>query len=160
MKGTNIVEQFHIVPMTSSHFTAATGTSTITSEFFDMEDAARASILIHIGTVSDTLTLTVLESTSSSAGDGTAIAFTLYPEEDTGGDVFDSKTAGSASGYQLGGTANTMYVVDITADQLTDGSNWLGFQVAGVGTTGSIIVSQAYLTGYRHQVQLSATQTS
>lgn len=161
MRGFNLVEQGHLVMMLQpTAYSAATGTSTLTSELFTMQDYARAQILIHLGTVADSLTVTLLESTSSSAGDGTAIAFNFYPETDSGGDAFGARTAGSASGYVLGGTANTMYVIDVADGEMTDGSPWLGIQIAGVGTAGDNIGAVALLTGGRHQQAITATAIS
>lgn len=161
MRGFNLAEQGHIVQMLQPDaYAAATGTSTLTSDVFSMENWSRAGIIIMLGTVADSLTLTVLESTSSSSGDGTAIAFSLYVEEDTGGDVIDSLVAASASGYVLGGTAQTFYIADIKATELTDGSEWVLIQIAGVGTAGDDISAVAVLTGGRHQRRLSATVIS
>lgn len=158
MRGFNIVEMGHNVLMLQpTAYAAATGTTTLTSDLFTMQDWSRANIVVQVGTVADTLTLTVLASTSSSAGDGTAKAFTVYPEEDSGGDVVDAKTAASASGYVLGGTAGCFYVIDVTDAELPDGSPWVGIQIAGVGTAGDNISAHAVLTGGRHQRRLTAT---
>lgn len=159
MRGFNIVEVGHVVQILKPQ-AVATSVGTVTSEFFNMENWGRANIILEIGErISGSLVLLVRDSTSATVGDSTARAFSLYPESATpASDVPGARTAVAATGHTLVGTVDNVFaVIDINAQDLTDGSPWVGIQLTGFGSVADVLAAYAILSGGRHQKGVTAT---
>jgi len=158
MRGFNIVEIGHVVSLLKPQ-AVASSVGTVTSDFFSMKDYARANIVVHLGTRSSTLTLKVMDSTTSSVSGATARAFSIYPESATPtSDVPGAREAAAAAGYVFVGTTDDAFAGgDINAQDLTDGSPWVGIQLTGSGSVEDVLAAYAILSGGRHQKAVTPT---
>ena len=86
----------------------------------------------------------------------TALAFSVYKEETAAGDTLGARTAVLAAGLTPDAADTIMYVIEVDADELPDGSDNL--EVSLTNTTNSVIASVvAILTGARYAKEQSAT---
>ena len=121
-----------------------------------------ASIIISYGaTPAADGVITIASRSAMSGGTTTAIPFTYYKcvldFEGALGDVLGAGVAvAAATGIIPTATANTMYVIELDAEQLTPGH--IGFQVLQANPTGASIMSGiAILSGARYAGDQSPT---
>lgn len=129
-----------------------------TGDVFSMREHSHVTIIVQIGVSAAAFTkILVNECTSFAAAGATAIAFNVYKEETAAGDTLGARTAVTAAGLTPSGNNNIMYVIEINAAELSDGSEFV--QLSLTSTTQSIIASAiAILTGARYGGEQSATQ--
>ena len=149
-KGFVVAENGHIVQMLASQSFSAAGTSDVLS----MEAWAHASIICEFGAGSGT-TITVNECTSFAASGATALTFRFAQEATSNGDVLDAVLAW-ASSITIGPGTAAFAVIEIDADELSDGFHFLEVELSDPGDakTGSVI---AVLSGGRYQEDITAT---
>lgn len=158
MKGLNLSEVAHFVPIIMPQ--DITGGETGLE--FNMALYAHASILIQIGVSASAPTSIVLNEATDAAGTGaTAIAFSYYRAVTTpSGDALSTKQTAAAAGItSVNATDGIMYVIEIDASQLSDGSNWVQVVIAN-GVNSVIASGVAILTGARYAGVASPTVTA
>jgi hypothetical protein len=131
-----------------------------TTAYFNMAKYAHASILIMIGVSAAAEGAITLNAASDSAGTGaTAIPFTVFKAEVALTDVLGAKVAVTAAGFTPPATDTIFYVIEIDAQSLPQGLNWLALVAAN--TTNSVIAAAAaYLSGARQACDQSPTVLS
>lgn len=153
MKGINLAEGgkiINIIPPIDI-------TAGKTGDVFSMENYHHATIVIQIGVSSAAFTkIIVNECTDFAAAGATAIAFSVYKEETAAGDTLGARTAVLAAGLTPSANDTIMYVIELDAAELSDGSHFV--QLSLTNTTNSVIASAlAILTGARYGEDQSAT---
>ena len=98
-------------------------------------------------------------STDNSGTGATAIAFDYYSETTAAGDTLSARTAATASGFATSTNDGIFYVIEINAEDLLDGSEWVTVHTTdpGAATFGSIVV---VLSGSRYAEVQSPTVLS
>ena len=120
-----------------------------TSDAFSMKNYTHASVLISLGVTGAASTVTVKESTDASGSGATAIAFSYYAEETAAGDTTGARTDATASGFATSTNDGVFYIIEIDAEDLSDGSEWVTIHMSdpGAATFASIGV---ILSGARY----------
>jgi hypothetical protein len=119
----NIAEQCHVVNATPPIDINGAGA---TSDYFSLKNYRHASIICTLGVTGASTTITVEESDDSSGSATTAIDFDYYKEETSAGDTLSDRTAvGDTTGIDASTEDSITYVIEIDADQLTDGYPYL-----------------------------------
>ncbi len=149
-KGFVVAENGHIVQMIASQSFAAAATS----DTISMENWAHASILCEFGAGSG-LTISVGECTSFAGSDRAALTFRFAQEATANGDVLDAALA-RASTVTIGAGTASFAVIEIDADELSDGFEFIQVNLSdpGAAKTGSVM---AVLSGGRYQEDITAT---
>ena len=152
-KGFVAAEEGHIVQLLTPQAFSAAGTS----DTFSMEAWAHATILLNIGVGSST-TVTVGECTAFTGSGRTALTFRSAKEATGGGDTLDAALAWASSITWTGSAAapGGFAVIEIDADELTDGYNFIQVNIADPGTS-LLAGSMAVLSGGRYQKDITAT---
>ena len=117
----NIAEEAHVVNI----LPAVDINSGDTSDYFSLKYYRHASIVITAGVTGGASTVTVEESDNNAGNDTTAIAFDYYAETTDAGDTLGDRTAATTSGFAMSTNDNVTYIIEIDADQLTDGYPYL-----------------------------------
>lgn len=127
-----------------------------------MENYSHATIIISYGaTPAADGVITITSCSDMTPSSETAIPFTYYKcildFEGANGDVLGAATTvAAATGIVPTATANTMYVIELNASQLTGGH--VGFRVKQANPTGASIMSGiAILSGARYAMDQSPT---
>jgi len=125
-----------------------------TSDTILMENWGHASIYCLFGAGSGT-TITVGECTSFAGSGRTAVTFRFAQEATSGGDTLDAALAWASTITIAAGSA-AVAVIEIDADELTDGYPYLQVNIADPGTAklGAVL---AVLSGGRYQEDITAT---
>lgn len=89
-----------------------------TSDYWTMENYNHVSIIVYCGAITNSSTIILYESDDASGTTKTAIAFSYY--QITAG-VTGARTANAATGLVTGTTNGSMWVIEVDADELTDG---------------------------------------
>ena len=121
----------------------------VTSDAFKMANYSHATVLISLGVTGAASTVTVKESTDASGSGATAIAFSYYAEETAAGDTTGARTAATSSGFATSTNDGVFYILEIDAEDLSDGSEWVTIHMSdpGAATFASIGV---ILSGARY----------
>ena len=147
----NIAQQGHIVNVMGAYDIDSGAGS---CDAFSMENWSHASIIISFGVAGGTVAVTLSESTTAAAG--TDIAFKYAKEITTLGDTMGALTQATSTGITTTASANSFYVIEIDAADLSAGYNWV--QLALAEATGSTLCSAiAVLSGGRYSGDESAT---
>ena len=127
-----------------------------TSDAFSMENWSHATIIIALGVTGAASTVTVKENTAADGSGATAIAFNYYGEATAAGDTLGASTSASASGFAPATTEGIFYVIELSAEELSDGYPWVTVHMSdpGAATFASINV---VLSGGRYQEVEGAT---
>lgn len=128
-----------------------------TTAVFNMKNYEHASILLQIGAQSspDISSIQVLSSDNGSPENTTAIPFDLFKCEtaagSANGDVLGARVAALAAGFAPSATADIFYVIEIDADTLPAGQDYLKLKITdGSPASSSVLVSAvAILSGGR-----------
>ncbi len=155
MKGFVVTEQGHVVLGIQPRGT--TNVTALTSSTFSMENWQHASIIVMGGIGSTATSVTLGECTGAGGTGRTAVTFRYAKDADTGGDVLDAALA-VASSLTLGGTAAVFAVIELDADELTDGYPWV--QVNTGVSASKDIACLVILSGGRYQEDITATVLS
>lgn len=131
-----------------------------TSAYFNMAKYAHASILLMIGVSAAAEGAVTLNAASDSSGTGaTAIPFNVFKGESAALDTLGAKVVCTSAGFTPPATDTIFYVIEIDAQSLPQGLNWL--QLAAADTTNSVIAAAAaYLSGPRQASDQSPTVLS
>ena len=127
-----------------------------TSDAFSMENWSHATIIIALGVTGAASTVTVKENTAADGSGATAIAFNYYGEATAAGDTLGARTSASASGFATATPDGIFYVIELSAEELSDGYPWVTVHMSdpGAATFASINV---VLSGGRYQEVEGAT---
>jgi hypothetical protein len=120
-----------------------------TSDAWTMAKHSHASIILQFGVVGAATTFTLEQATDASGTSAAAMAFSYYSETTAAGDTLSARTAATASGVATGTTNNVTYIIELDAEELTDGYTWLRVQLTDPGTATVAGVS-AVLSGARY----------
>lgn len=133
-------------------------TTAVTSDVFSMKDASHVTIIVQAGsTDADAGNITVLECDDFTPSNSTAIAFKYAAEETDSGDTPDALTWATTAGIDVSANDNIFYIIEIDADELTEGYNNL--QLAWSIPGGSQVVSAvAVLSGLCYKGDQNRTQ--
>ncbi len=147
MKGLTLAEQAKIVNILPPQ-DVDTGK---TSDVFSLKNYAHATIIVTCGsTNADAGNITIEECDDFTPTNDTPIDFYYYAEDTAGGDTLGARTkAEAATGIDVSGNDNTIYVIEIDASQLSDGypNLVLKWSDPGGATFGSAV---AILSGARY----------
>jgi hypothetical protein len=116
------------------------------SDIFALEKYEHATIVIQLGVTGAASTVTVEECDTIVPANNTAIAFSYYAEATDAGDTLAARAAATTAGFATSTNDNVMYVIEIDADQLSEGYPYLRvvFSDPGASTIASVV---AILTG-------------
>ena len=119
------------------------------SDAFKMANYTHATVIISLGVTGAASTVTVKENTDASGSGATAIAFAYYSEETAAGDTTSARTAATSSGFATSTNDGVFYILEIDAEDLSDGSEWVTSHMSdpGAATFASIGV---ILSGARY----------
>ena len=124
----------------------------VSSAVFSMRNASHVTIIVTAGsTNADAGNITIEECDDFTPSNDTAIDFSYYAETTAGGDTLGDRTAAAAAtGIDVSGNDNITYVIEIDAEQLSEGypNLILKWSTCGGTTYGSAV---AILTGYAYQ---------
>jgi hypothetical protein len=132
------------------------GTSTYNSLYINMEGYQRCQIYLGIGVSAGTGTAILYESDDGSGSSVAAIACHVYKEETGSGDTLGERTAMASTGLTIANTSNIFYVIDITADELSEGYPYLNLRLTALDST-TITCGFAVLSGARYGTDQSPT---
>jgi hypothetical protein len=120
-----------------------------TSDAFSLKNYTHATIVIALGVTGAASTVTVKENTDASGSGATAIGFSYYAEETAAGDTTGSRQTATASGFATTTNDGCYYIIELNADDLSDGSPWVTVHMSdpGAATFASIGV---ILSGARY----------
>lgn len=125
---------------------------------FSMKNHHHATIIVQIGVSAAAATkIIVKEADAASAGNSTAIPFTLYGEETAAGDTLGAAEAIAAAGKTPSANDNIFYVIEIDAAELSDGFPWVEVSITNASGNSVIASAVAILSGSRHAEDQSAT---
>jgi len=150
-KGFYVAEEGHVVNILPPQDVAAG----VSSDVFSMKGYSHATIIVQCGaTNADAGNVTIEECDDFTPTNDTAITFNYYAETTAAGDTLGAKA--SAAAIDVSANDNIMYVIEIDAQQLTDGypNLILKWSVCGGATYGSAV---AILSGARYASAESAT---
>lgn len=127
------------------------------SDVWSMRKHAHATIIVQVGVSAAAFTKIILNACDDFVPTTrTAIAYTLFSEETAAGDTLAAKEAVLAAGKTPSAADTIMYVIEIDASDLPDGSPNL--EVSLTNGVNSVIASVAViLSGSRFAEDLSAT---
>jgi len=129
-----------------------------TGDVFSMENHDHVSFIISVGVSAAAFTkILVNECTSLAAAGATAIPFRLYKEETALGDTLDAGAAVAATGYTPSANDGIMYIVEVDAAALSEGSHFLQLSLTNASGNSIIASAIAVLTGNRYSGSQSAT---
>lgn len=138
-------------------------TGGVYSDVFTMAKHGHCTILIQVGVSAAAWTKIIVNSCIDSTGhSGTAVAipFSIYKCETlntaASGDVLGVRTAVSAAGYTPSAVDGIMYVIEIDANELADGYQWIELSLTN-GANSVIASAIAILTGSRYGKESSTT---
>lgn len=143
-----LAEQGHPINILSPQDVAAG----VSSRVFSMRNASHVSIFVTAGaTDADAGNITIEECDDFVPTNDTAIDFYYYAETTDAGDTLGARTlAAAATGIDVSANNNITYVIEIDAEQLSEGypNLILKWSACGGATYGSAV---AILTGYAFQ---------
>lgn len=133
---------------------ATSNVAALTSDTFLMKGWSHASILIAGGVGSTATSVTMGECTSFAGSDRTALTFRYAKEATKDGDTLDAALAW-ASALTLGATAGVFAVIELDADELTDGYPYV--QVNTAASASKDLCIFVVLSGGRYTEDITAT---
>jgi len=143
-----LAEQAHIVNILPPQSISGA----VTSDVFSMRNASHCSIIVTCGTTNaDAGNITIEECDDFTPTNDTAIDFYYYAETTATGDTLGPRTlAAAATGIDVSANDNITYVIELDADELSEGYSCLELKWSAPG--GATLVSAvAILTGYAYQ---------
>ncbi|MGO9641507.1 MAG: hypothetical protein ACLP1Y_09420 [Candidatus Acidiferrales bacterium] len=154
MKGFVVAQEGHVVvplyPVSTSGGKSC--------QAFSMKKYQHASIIIARGAQAAQETSVVLNACTDASGDNpTAIPFNVFHSITTAVDTLGAKTAVTASGYQPAATASMFDVIELDAQALPDGSEYVQVVIAN-GANADIDCVIAILSGARYAEDQSPTE--
>ena len=156
MKGINIAETCHVVPIIEPLGSAA---ATKNSLVWSMENYAHVSIILQVGTQAGSFTAILYECDDHTPTNATAIATHVYKEETASTDVLGARATMAAAGLATAETSNIFYVIEHDASELTDGYPCMQLRLSALDNT-TYVSAVAILSGPRYISTESATAIS
>lgn len=137
------------------------------SQAFSLADAAHATIILQLGVSAAALTGVTLQAGTATAAEGSAVAgatavgFDLFKQETAGAanDVLSTKSAVGAGGFVPSANDGIFYVMEVDADTLPEGSDYLQLNIAN-GANSVIASAVAILSGLRYAGDQNPTATA
>lgn len=143
-----LAEQAHVINILSPQSIVAAATSKV----FSLRNASHATIIVTAGsTNADAGNITIEECDDFTPANDTAIPFYYYAEETAAGDTLGARTlAAAATGIDVSANDNITYVIEIDAEELSEGypNLILKWSIPGGAT---LVSAVAILTGYAYQ---------
>jgi len=149
-KGFVVAEQGHVVQLLAPQSLGAAATS----DTFLMDTWAHASIFVSFGAGSG-CTISLGECTSFAGSGRTAVTFRFAQEATANGDTLDAALAWASTITIAAGTAS-FAVIELDADELSDGSPYVQLNITDPGTA-KLASAVAILSGGRYQEDITAT---
>ena len=150
--GMTLVEQGHFVTL----FNPESVSAAATSDVFSMENWGHVTIIVQ-GGAGSAATIVVEECDNFTPSNVTTMGYQYAKEATAAGDVLDAALAAAGTGGTGIGTATgTLLIIEIDADELTDGYPCLRIRHSDPGTS-KLISAVAVLTGGRYQKDITAT---
>lgn len=147
MKGMVLAEQGHFVNV----IPPIDITGGVAGDRFKMDNYQHASITVAIGVSAAAFTaIVVKECDAATAGTATAIPFTYYEETTALGDTVGAKQVATSAGITPSANDNIFYRIELDAQELSDGFNWVEVELTN-GANSVIASVSAELTGARYQ---------
>lgn len=154
MQGFNIAEQGHVVNI----LPPIDINGGATCDVFSMENYGHATIIVQVGVSAAAFTkIIVKECTSFASAGATAIAYNVYKEETAAGDTLGARTAVAAAGLIPSANDTIMYVIELDARELSDGSHFVEVSLTNASGNSVIASAVAILSGSRYAEDQSAT---
>ncbi len=153
MKGFNIGELGHVVPLLSPHELNGAAHRT---DIISMANYSHVDFIIQTGAGGTAATVTVEKDPATTSGSEVAIAFKYYAELTTTGDVLDRATDAGAAGFALAATADVLYVISVDAAELGEGYSGINLYITNPGA-GLVAGAIAILSGARYAEESSPT---
>ncbi len=122
MPGITVAEECKVVNLIGAVDINGNGAN---SDAFSMENYAHATVICSMGAESLPSAITVKENTSAAGAGATYIGFDYYAEETTLGDTLGDRTTATTAGITGTTGANIFYVIELDADELSDGYPWV-----------------------------------
>jgi hypothetical protein len=152
-KGFVIAEEGHVVNI----LPPVDITGGVTSDVWSMANYSHCTIILQIGVSAAAFTAIIVEECDDFVPTThNDIAYHVYKEETAAGDTLGARTAVAAAGLAPSANDNIMYVIEIDADQLTDGFPCLRLELTN-GVNSVIASAVAILSGARYASEQSAT---
>ncbi|KKK97969.1 hypothetical protein LCGC14_2647430 [marine sediment metagenome] len=149
----NVAEQLHIVNI----MPPIDITGGVDADVFSMANYKHATIILAIGVSAAAFTKILVNEVDNFAGDNpVAIPFALYAEETALGDTLAAKEAVAAAGKTPSANDGIMYVIEIDADELSDGKGFIELSITN-GVNAVLASAVAILSGARFGGDQSAT---
>ena len=147
MRGWSLIQEGHLVnalPPVDINGGAST-------DRFHMKLHRAASFIVQIGvSASAPTSIIAYAATAATAGTSTAIPFRYAAETTAAGDTLGAMTEVAATGItSVTANDNVMYVIEIDANQLPDGSPWVYITLANASGNSVIASVAAVLSGSR-----------
>ena len=153
MAGINIAEQCHVVNI----LPPVDITGGVFSDVFSMGKYSHCTIILQIGVSAAAFTKVIVEECDDFVPTThTDIAYAVYKEETAAGDTLGARTAVAAAGLTPSANDSIMYVIEIDAAELSDGSPNLRLELTN-GVNSVIASAVAILSGARYGGDQSAT---
>lgn len=127
-------------------------------DIFSMENYAHATIVVQVGVSAAAFTKILVNECTAFDGSGrTAIAHNIYKEETAAGDTLGARTSVAAAGTTPSADDNIMYVIELDARELSDGSHFVEVELTNSSGNSVIASAVAILTGSRYAESESPT---
>lgn len=141
--GINIAECGHVVNILPP---VDLNGSAKNSDVFSLKDYQHATIIVQMGVTGAASTITLEECDDFTPSNAAAIAFGVYKEETDAGDTLAARAEVANTGFASSTNNNITYVIEVDADELSDGKPnlRLAFSDPGQSTIASAV---AILTG-------------
>lgn len=149
-----VAEQGHVINLIKPFGSSG---ATADSDVFSMKDASHASIIIQVGTQAGSFTAILYECSDFTPSAQTAIAARIYKEESADGDTLGAGAALTTSGVNTATTNNIFYVIEVDAEQLTEGYPNLQLKLSALDNT-TYVSAVAILSGFAYQGDQTRTQ--
>ena len=151
MKGFTVVEQGHVVVL----FTPVSVGAPATSDTISMEGWAHLSAILQFGAGSGCV-ITVGECTSFAGSGRTAVSDFLYAYGISATDDTMTAALAEASSITIAAGTGCCVVIELDADKLTSGYQFVQVNIADPGTA-KLASGVAVLSGGRYQEDITAT---
>jgi hypothetical protein len=143
----NLAERAHVVNILPPQDVSAG----VSSDVFSLKNYSHATIIVQAGaTNADAGNVTIEECDDVVPTNDTAIGFSFYAETTAAGDTLGARTATvAATGIDVSANDNIFYVIEIDAEELSEGypNLYLKWSACGGATLGSAV---AILSGPRY----------
>jgi hypothetical protein len=149
-----LAEQAKIIPII---YPWGSNAATKDSDVFSMKNASHATIILTVGVQAGSFTAILYECDNFTPSNATAIAARIYKEETADSDTLADGVALAATGVATAATSNIHYVIEVDAEDLTEGYPNLQLRLSDLDNT-TYVSAVAILTGYAYQGKSQPTE--